>query len=558
MTMSCEIPACVERYLISVESDSPRACREQHALAAYVRRVFEQEDIRVDTGQLAHYLGLVKYFPFQRLFPWEEFLLALWDCTYKPDGNPRWKTTLCMVGRGAGKDGFIAFDSACSISPYNPVGHYNVDICANNEEQAVTPVKDLAEALESPRWEAKLKRHYYHTKELVQGRKNKGIMRGRTNNPKGRDGMRSGKVIFNEVHAFENYANIKVFITGQGKVAQPRVGIFTSNGEVSDGPLDDYLARGRRILFEGEEDNGFLPFICCLELKEQVHDPENWYMANPSLFYLPHLQQEIQDEYRDWCEHPEQNGDFLTKRMGLRAGFQEISVTDYEKVKGTNRPRPDLRGWSCTVGLDYAELSDWASVVAHFRRGAERYDIHHTWICAKSKTLPRVKAPWQEWARREIVTVVDDVSISPDLLAAYIQEIGLLYNIRMLALDHYRWTLVSESLRKIGFDAADKSRVKLVRPSDIMQVEPVIQECFDRGLFSWGDDPCLRWAVNNTKRVRSSKRLGVDTGNYIYAKIEGKSRKTDPFMALVASMTAEPVLGTGEAAALPAMGAIRL
>ena len=290
MTMSCEIPVCVERYLISVESDSPRACREQHALAAYVRRVFEQEDIRVDTGQLAHYLGLVKYFPFQRLFPWEEFLLALWDCTYKPDGNPRWKTTLCMVGRGAGKDGFIAFDSACSISPYNPVGHYNVDICANNEEQAVTPVKDLAEALESPRWEAKLKRHYYHTKELVQGRKNKGIMRGRTNNPKGRDGMRSGKVIFNEVHAFENYANIKVFITGQGKVAQPRVGIFTSNGEVSDGPLDDYLARGRRILFEGEEDNGFLPFICCLELKEQVHDPENWYMANPSLFYLPHLQ----------------------------------------------------------------------------------------------------------------------------------------------------------------------------------------------------------------------------------------------------------------------------
>lgn len=556
--MSCEIPVCVERYLISVESDSPRACREQHALAAYVRRVFEQEDIRVDTGQLAHYLGLVKYFPFQRLFPWEEFLLALWDCTYKPDGNPRWKTTLCMVGRGAGKDGFIAFDSACSISPYNPVGHYNVDICANNEEQAVTPVKDLAEALESPRWEAKLKRHYYHTKELVQGRKNKGIMRGRTNNPKGRDGMRSGKVIFNEVHAFENYANIKVFITGQGKVAQPRVGIFTSNGEVSDGPLDDYLARGRRILFEGEEDNGFLPFICCLELKEQVHDQENWYMANPSLFYLPHLQQEIQDEYRDWCEHPEQNGDFLTKRMGLRAGFQEISVTDYEKVKGTNRPRPDLRGWSCTVGLDYAELSDWASVVAHFRRGAERYDIHHTWICAKSKTLPRVKAPWQEWARREIVTVVDDVSISPDLLAAYIQEIGLLYNIRMLALDHYRWTLVSESLRKIGFDAADKNRVKLVRPSDIMQVEPVIQECFDRGLFSWGDDPCLRWAVNNTKRVRSSKRLGVDTGNYIYAKIEGKSRKTDPFMALVASMTAEPVLGTGEAAALPAMGAIRL
>lgn len=556
--MSCEIPEQVAAYLELVESDQPRACPEQHALAAYVRRVFAQEDIRVDTEQLGHYLGLAKYFPFQELFPWEEFVLALWDCTYRADGAPRWKTLLAMVGRGAGKDGLIAFDGACSLSPYNPVGHYNVDICANNEEQAVTPVKDLAEVLESPKWEAKLSRHYYHTKELIQGRRNKGVMRGRTNNPKGRDGMRSGKVIFNEVHAYENYANIKVFITGQGKVAQPRVGIFTSNGEVSDGPLDDYLARGRRILFEGEEDRGFLPFICCLASKDQVHDEANWYMANPSLAYLPNLLQETRDEYRDWLEHPEQNGDFLTKRMGLRAGFQEISVTDYEKVKATNRELPDLRGWSCTVGLDYAELSDWASVILHFRRGAQRFDVHHSWICAQSKTLPRVKAPWQDWARREMVTVVDDVSISPDLLAAYIQEAGLLYNIRMLALDHYRWTLVSESLRRIGFDAADKSRVKLVRPSDIMQVEPVIQECFDRGLFSWGDDPCLRWAVNNTKRVRSSKKLGVDTGNYIYAKIEGKSRKTDPFMALAAAMTAEPALGTGEPAALPTIGAIRL
>lgn len=558
MTMGCEIPAEVLAYLELVESDQPRACPEQHALAAYVRRVFAEEDIRVDTSQLARYLGLVKYFPFDRLFPWEEFLLALWDCTYRSDGAPRWKTLLCMVARGAGKDGLIAFDGACSISPYNPVSHYNVDICANNEEQAVTPVKDLAEVLESPQWENKLRRYYYHTKELIQGRRNKGVMKGRTNNPKGRDGMRSGKVVFNEVHAFENYENIKVFITGQGKIQQPRVGIFTSNGNVNDGPLDDYLARGRRILFEGEADRGFLPFICALPEKGMVHEEANWYMANPSLAYSPSLLQETRDEYHDWLESPEQNGDFLTKRMNLRSGYQEISVTDYEKVLATNRELPELRGWSCVVGLDYAELSDWAAINLHFRRGAERYDINHAWICAQSKTLTRVKAPWREWARRGLVTVVEDVSIPPDLLAAYIQQSGLMYNIRLLAMDHYRWTLVSESLRKIGFDAADKARVKLVRPSDIMQIEPVIQECFDRNLFCWGDNPCLRWAVNNTKRVRSSKRLGVDTGNYIYAKIEGKSRKTDPFMALVASMTGEPVLGSGTAAEIPPIGAIVL
>lgn len=554
--MSCKIPSEILQYIELVESDTPRACPEQHALVTHIRKCFDTENITVNTEQLEKYLRLGRYFPYEDLFPWEKFVFALWNCTYAEDGQPRWKTVLCMVGRGAGKDGYIAFDAACSISPYNPVPHYNVDICANNEEQAVTPLHDFTEVLESTKWEAKLTKHYYHTKELIQGRKNKGIIKGRTNNPKGRDGMRSGKVIFNEVHAFENYDNIKVFITGQGKVAQPRVGIFTSNGEVSDGPLDDYLARGRRILFEDEPDNGFLPFICCLQSVDQVHDPENWYMANPSLYYLPHLRREIEDEYRDWCDHPEQNGDFITKRMGLRAGFKEISVTDYEKVKATNKPLPDLRGWSCTVGLDYAELSDWAGINLHFRRGSQRYDINHAWVCRQSKTLPRVKAPWQAWADAGHITVVDDVGIHPDLLAEYIRSAGKIYNIKMLAMDHYRWTLVSESMQKIGFDANDKNRVKLVRPSDIMMVDPVIQECFDRGLFSWGDNPALRWAVNNTKRVRSSKKMGVDTGNFIYAKIEAKSRKTDPFMALAASMTVEPVLGTGQTIALPPVATV--
>lgn len=555
--MPCSIPPEVLEYIELVESGTPRACPEQHALVAMIRKAFATEDLRVDRQQLDNYLGLQKYFPFQ-LFPWEKFLIALWDCTYRTNGWPRWKTLFCMVGRGAGKDGFIAFDSACSISPYNSVGHYNVDICANNEDQATQPCRDLVEVLETPKHEVKLKKHFYHTKELIQGRKNKGVMKGRTNNPKGRDGMRSGKIIFNETHAYENYDNIKVFVTGLGKVDQPRIGYFTSNGDVSDGPLDDKLAQARRILFEGEDDGGMLPFICCLENQKQVHDPDNWYMANPSLSYRPTLLQETADEYKEWLEHPEQNGDFLTKRMGLRAGQKEISVTDYEKVKATNRPLPDLSGWSCIVGLDYAELSDWSAVNLHFRQGTQRFDINHAWICAQSRTLPRVKAPWRAWAQAGHCTVVDDVSISPDLIAEYIWQAALVYNVKLLAMDHHRWTLVSESMRKIGFDANDKTRVKLVRPSDIMQVEPVIQECFDRGLFTWGDNPCLRWAVNNTKRVRSSKKLGVDTGNFIYAKIEAKSRKTDPWMALVASMVGEPVLGTGQAVGPPPMGAVKL
>lgn len=559
--MSCNIDPRILEFIEIVENETYRTNRHIKALVAQVRRCFETEPIYTDSEQLTRYLSLEKYFPYE-LIPWERFILGLWCCTYwqGPMIKPRWKTVFAMVGRGAGKDGFIAFVAACMVSPYNPVPRYNVDICANNEDQATRPVLDLVDVLETPQWETKLDKHYYHTKEGVKGRKNKGTIKGHTNNPSGRDGLRPGMIIFNEVHIYENYDNIKVFKTGLGKVAQPREGYFTSNGDVPDGPLDDKLKAAEEVLFKGAPDKGTLYFVCCLDDKSEVHDPANWSKANPSLPYFPNLEEEIRGEYDEWLEHPEQNADFMTKRMGNRSGQKEISVTDYEKVKATNRPLPDLRGWSCTVGIDYAELSDWAAVNLHFRKGDERFDINHAWICSESRTLKRIKAPWQDWVEAGHCTYVEDVSIHPDLIAGYIREAMKKYRVKKIAMDHYRWTLVSESMKKIGFDAMDKNKVKLIRPSDIMQTDPVVQMLFDRGLLSWGDNPCLRWAVNNTKRVRSSKanktkEETVDTGNFIYAKIEPKSRKTDPFMAFVASVAIEPELGSGQRAKVPPVGA---
>ena len=553
--MSCKMPPEVLEYIELVESGVRPVAKHQVALVAMIRRIFETEDIRVDTELLAKYMSLQKYFPFQ-LLPWEKFLIALVCCTFDHDNQPRFDEPVVFVGRGAGKDGLIAFLSFCLVSPYNPVKRYDVDICAANEEQAMRPVIDVCDVLDNPKVEKKLNKHYYHTKEVVQGRKNRGCLRGRTNNPKGRDGMRSGMVVFNEVHSYENYDNITVFTTGQGKVEHPRAGWFSSNGNVNDGPYDDKLNECERILFEGEPDRGVLPFICCIPDKESVYDENNWYMANPSLYAFPHLLREIRKEYNKWLQNPESNSDFLTKRMGFRSGFKAVSVTDYAKIKATNKPVPDLRGWSCTVGIDYAELNDWAAVNLHFRRGNERYDINHAWVCLQSKTLSRVKPPWREWGERRFLTIVDDVSISPKLLAEYVREASKKYNIRKLAMDHFRWTMVAEAFTAIGWDAKNKDKVKLIRPSDIMQVDPVIQELFDREWRNWGDNPCLRWAVNNTKRVRSSKKQGSDTGNFYYAKIEAKSRKTDMFMAFVASMVIEPVLGDGLPLTLPSVGAI--
>ena len=56
---------------------------------------------------------------------------------------PRWPDGFCLIGRGAGKDGTIALESLCLISHYNNIKGYDVDICANNEEQAMRPLEEM-------------------------------------------------------------------------------------------------------------------------------------------------------------------------------------------------------------------------------------------------------------------------------------------------------------------------------------------------------------------------------------------------------------------------------
>lgn len=546
----------IRDYIQSIRSGEIPASREMHQACDYIEGKLNNPDVFVDTEKTEKAVELIERYFRMKLFPWEKFVLALVHCYYKSSDTLVFTEYLIMMGRGNGKNGFISGVAWYLTTMYHGVPGYNVDIIANSEDQAKTSFEDIYQMLEDT-W-AKSKKFFYKSKEEIVSLRTRSYIKFNTSNARTKDGKRSACLIFDEIHEYQNSDTIKVFRSGFGKRKHSRTFYITTNGYVRDGVLDDRLRIAHDVL-NGEIKNSRLcPLIYKLDDEKEADNKELWVKANPSLPYLPTLQLEIEQNFIDKDYDPTVASDLYTKRFNLPKGNAEIAVTDYSKVKATSRELPKLDGWACTVGMDYAELSDWAAVNLHFRRGPQRYDINHAWLCTQSKTLQRVKAPWREWAERGLVTVVDDVSIHPDLLADYIRLAGQRYNVKMLAMDNYRWTLVSESLRKIGFDAQDKSRVKLVRPSDIMQVEPVIQECFDRELFTWGDNPCLRWAVNNTKRVRSSRSLGVDTGNFIYAKIDAKSRKTDPWMALVASMVIEPVLGGGAAAEIPPVGAIKL
>lgn len=519
----------IQEYLDIIDDDIIPVCKEQKLLSKFIKKIFETENLIIDDEQVEKYFSYQKYFPFD-LFPWEKFCFVLHNCVFREDGLPRFSDLFILVGRGSGKNAYLAFEDFCLVTPTNGIKNYDIDISANSEDQAKTTFMDIYNILEDPKLTKKMKKNFYWNKEEIINLKTKSKIKFRTNNPKGKDGLRSGKVDFDEIHAYQDWENINVFTTGLGKKEHPRRTYITTNGDVRDGPLDNLLEKALSILKGKIEDNGFLPFICRLDKEDEVEDSNNWSKANPSLPYRPSLMEEMKKEYADYKINPYVNCAFMTKRMNIHKGAKDSEVTSWENILATKKQVPDLTGASCCIGIDYTKVNDFLSVCLLFRKNGMYYVKTHSWFCSNSRDKDRIKAPIMDWANMGLLTIVDDIEINPKEVTSWIEEELSKYDFVRLGVDNFRYALISSALKEIGIDAKDK--VKIVRPSDIMKIVPVIDSMFNKQQIAWGDNPLMRWFTNNTKLV--DKTLG----NFVYDKIEPKSRKTDGFMAFVHAVIA--------------------
>lgn len=517
----------LDDYIKQVKSGQYRVCKEQIQLVNFIEKVFENEQVYVDSEQVEKYFALQKYFPYE-LFAWEKFCFILHNCTYSAPGVLRFPDLVCVVGRGAGKNGYLAFEDFALLTPVNGIRNYDIDICATSEEQASTTFNDIYEILENN--STKMQRHFKWNKTEITNIKTNSTIRYRTSNSKTKDGGRPGKVDFDEKHAYENYKLIDVFTTGLGKKAMPRRTTITTMGDVRDGPLDNELAAGLEVLNGDAPDNGTLYFICRLDNEKEVYEQENWYKANPSLQYFPNLLREIQKEFEDWKRDKVNNSSFMTKRMNIPKGTEMHPVTAWENIKATNRPLPDLEGKTCVFGLDYTKTTDFLGAGLLFMIDNEIVWKPMSWYCSQSADLSRIKFPYD---KQPDLQRVDGAEISPQIVAEWLKEQKKHYNIIAGALDNYRYTLLKSPLLECGFECNRKglNNLKLVRPSDKMLVAPLIASDFANHKIVWGNSALMRWYTNNTSAIEDKN------GNISYGKIEPKSRKTDGFMAFVAAYT---------------------
>lgn len=399
----------------------------------------------------------------------------------------------------------------------------------------------------------KFKGKFSVTKELITNLATGSEMKYNTSNAKTKDGKRTGCLVLNEIHAYENYDQINVFESSFGKVKHSREFIITTDGYVRDGPLDEISAMCAEILETGENLLGYFPFICEIDDMKEVDDPEAWHKANPSMEYMPILANQIMHDYLEMKKIPSKRAEFITKRMDRSARKEEETVTTWQNVlracyegetmEELERKIPritlDTRGQAAVIGIDYADVRDFASAgVLTKTDDGEWIWRQHTWICADSPFIDSIKFPLRNAGQEEFedFEVVQGPVIDVNIIADWCMKQFQDYDVKKIAMDTYRYTLFKTAFEERGLTIEDKKNphgiVRLVRKitSATGIIAPFIQSMFSQRMVNFGPSAIMRWYTNNTS-VSEDK-----FGNKNFGKIEPKLRKNDGFMAFDVAM----------------------
>lgn len=538
--MSCKRYKRIFDYIDMVKTGKVNVCQDQlDMIDNVVLPVLNREDVFVDEEQIEKGLSLQKYFPY-KLIEWEIFLFALIAGVYIEDDETReifFNEIDIYLGRGSGKNGFITFLCFYFLSPYHGVLHYNIDILANSEDQAKTSFDDLFEIIREPedKYAKAISQNYYATKTIIKGLKTKSTLKYNSSSKRGKDSKRSGCVILDERHEYEDSKITDTLTSGLGKTPNARVITLTTDGNIRGADLDHMKEKDHDILKQYDPENRTLPFYCHIEAEEEWNNPDAWEKAIPSINHpsFKSLKKRIISEVKNMRYTPEYYATFLTKRMNFPIGDAEIEVASWEDITACNKEfsKDDLLYIPCVGAVDFAKTNDFVAVGLLFKYQGKYYLLHHTFVCKKSSDLRAIKAPIDQWAKDGYVTFVDDVEIPAEMVAGWFEDrLAEGFCIEKIAIDNFRFSILNYAFKKIGFDAYERKNIKLVRPSDIMKAAPLINSVFLNHSLLWGIAPIMCWYTNNTKVIHSN-------GNMTYGKINEKLRKTDGFMMLAAAFT---------------------
>lgn len=523
----------VEQYINKYKSGELVFNKERKLLIEFLEmNILYRDDLHFDEEQIERCIKFIEKFYF-KLQPFQKFLIAF-IFLFDDDDELYFEQFFWLVARGAGKNGLISGLSNYFISELHGVDNYHGTVVANTEKQAKTSFEEMHRQI------AKHKLYtgnindepgdgfFDLTKLRITGEATGSKFEFATSNAGSKDGGREGFVIYDEIHRYENNDIVDVFSSGLGKVKHPREFFIGTDGFVRDGFLDKMKERSMAMLKGESPDDRLFPFICRIDDKDEIGQPNMWSKANP-MFEEPvsdygrRLHRKVLNQYKDLQHAPSGRENFMTKRMNFPEVDLAKVVASYEDVYATSREIPLLKNKTAIGGLDFASIKDFAAVGLLFKQDEDVIWITHSFARKEYLDQANLKPPIKEWEKRGDLTIVDEPSINPTHIVEWFIKMREKYAIQKIVADNFRMDLLRPLFDEAGFD------VEVIRnPRGVHSLlAPRVETLFANHKVIFGDVPIMRWYTNNVAvKVTNS-------GNKEFTKKDEHRRKTDGFHAFL-------------------------
>lgn len=492
--------------------------------------VLVRDDIYFDETQIEQCINYIEKWYF-KLELFQKFIIAFLFLKYKERDKLFYKDIVIVIARGNGKNGLISGLADYFISPGHGIDGYNVDVVANSEDQAETSVKEVYNMKEKNK--NFMKTFFSWTKTKITGKESLAEFKFRTSNADTKDGGRPGCLIFDEWHIYEDTKLINTLSSGLGKVKHRRRIYISTNGHVRGGFFDKFIEQCLDVLRGGSKRKNRFVFICKMDSKKEVDNPELWEKANPMFSkprsdYAEELFDTLMDEYLDLEDDPSGRSEFMAKRMNLPEEDNTVRVASWDDIEATNRPIPydELEGRTCVGAIDFSYVKDFTAVGVLFKKGDEYIWDSRQFARRDFVKEANLKPPIEEWADNGLITLIDEPVIDIQYMVDYFCRMRELYGLNTIVGDTFRLDIVKKALEDEGFI------VLYVRnPHAIYaKLAPRIEVLFAQRKIIFGDNPPMRWNTNNIV-VKM-----LPNGNKDFLKKDEVRRKTDGFSAFTYAM----------------------
>lgn len=276
------------------------------------------------------------------------------------------------------------------------------------------------------------------------------------------DGFNISVCIADEIAAWPAPAKrfYEVIKSSFGARRQPLLLSISTAGYENEGPYDELIMRGTRVLLGDSKEKRFLPVFYMID------DVEKWNDINELKKSCPNLGVSVSVDYMlEEIAIAEQSlskkNEFLTKYCNIKQNSAAawLSTETVRRAESEEITLESLRGCYCVLGVDLSQSVDLTACSIVARKNGVDYVHTHFWIPAGrvDDAAARDSLPYREYITRGILSLSGESFIDYDDVAEWIYSLVTEYEILPLKIGYDRYTAQTlvKALKQNGFHTDD-------------------------------------------------------------------------------------------------------